>query len=204
AKIRNQAATDAAAAAAAPLPCLQSLPTFHMTPTDDRGGALSSKTAQIDSPLHAFGFCIGTISPSLVDGRFRVSEVCCQSFRVLHGGISALIAEALASIGAHAAAGFRRIAGIQLAINHHRPAALGEHILAEARPVSVGKNIQVWEVRLWKEERPPPAREEEGGEGRKGALVSSARVTVMVLPGNGPPSEAAREASETVRKYSRL
>ncbi|KAE8795987.1 1,4-dihydroxy-2-naphthoyl-CoA thioesterase 1-like [Hordeum vulgare] len=59
-----------------------------------------------------------------------------QPFKVLHSGVTALIAEGLASMGAHMASGYRRIADMQLSINHFRSVAAGDTVLGRIGPDS--------------------------------------------------------------------
>ncbi|KQK13726.1 1,4-dihydroxy-2-naphthoyl-CoA thioesterase 1 [Brachypodium distachyon] len=151
-----------------------------------------TKTEELDAPLHALGFEIDEVSPSRLTGRLLVTPTCCQPFKVLHGGVSALIAEGLASMGAHMASGYRRVAGMQLSINHFRSAALGDTVHAQAVPVHVGRSTQVWEVKLWKMD---PSTE------GKGLQIAEARVTLLC---NLPVPDETKTAGENLRKYSKL
>ncbi|PAN22107.1 hypothetical protein PAHAL_3G514100 [Panicum hallii] len=151
----------------------------------------STKTAELDPVLHSIGFEIEEVSPSQLTGRLPVTARCCQPFKVLHGGVSALVAEGLASMGAHMASDYRRVAGVSLSINHFRSAAVGDVVLARAAPVYVGRSTQVWEVKLWKEDPSAP--------GKKGPQISESRVTLLC---NLPVPERLKNAGDALKKYA--
>lgn len=71
-----------------------------------------------------------------------------QPFGVLHGGMSVLLAESAASIGAtiNCPPGSHAV-GIEINGSHLRPVAEGD-IRATAVPVRVGRRIQVWDIEI--------------------------------------------------------
>ena len=96
-----------------------------------------------------------------------------QPYGILHGGVSALLAESAASFGAALAAGpERNVVGIELNASHLRSVREG-HLTAEATPVRVGRTLQVWRIALTDDE---------------GRAICEARCTLAVL---GAPGGAA-------------
>ena len=71
-----------------------------------------------------------------------------QPYGILHGGVSALLAESAASLGAALAAGpGKGVVGIELNASHLRSLREG-HLTATATPVRVGRTVQVWRIQL--------------------------------------------------------
>jgi 1,4-dihydroxy-2-naphthoyl-CoA hydrolase len=90
-----------------------------------------------------------------------------QPAGMLHGGASVALAETLASWAATFCVdrSKRHCVGIEINANHLRPMADG-FVYGTARPVSLGKTLQVWEVRISNEQE---------------KLVCISRVTMAVL-----------------------
>ena len=102
-----------------------------------------------------------------------------QPYGILHGGVSALLAESAASFGAALAAGPERsVVGIELNASHLRSVRDG-HLTAEATPVRVGRTIQVWRIALADD---------------AGRPVCEARCTLAVLGATGGATGAVETA----------
>ena len=98
-----------------------------------------------------------------------------QPYGILHGGVSALLAESAASFGAALAAGQdRRVVGIELNASHLRALRDG-HLTAEATPIRVGRTVQVWRITL---------RDDEG------RPICDAKCTLAVIDAPGAGTEA--------------
>lgn len=101
------------------------------------------------SGIHALlGVELVEVTAVRVELRIEVGPKVHQPFGLLHGGVSALLAESAASIGgAVAAQEGHTVVGIELNANHVR--SMREGVLtAVATPVSVGRRIQVWSIEL--------------------------------------------------------
>jgi uncharacterized protein (TIGR00369 family) len=136
----------------------------------DDGPILPGMTASIHELLDVEVLEAG---PERVVMRLPVTWKVHQPYGILHGGVSALLAESAASFGAALAAGpGRSVVGIELNASHLRSVRDG-HLIAQATPVRVGRTIQVWAISLTDDE---------------GRDICEARCTLSVL---GAPGGAA-------------
>lgn len=94
-----------------------------------------------------------------VDGRTR------QPMGLMHGGASATLAETLGSIaGLLTLENDQYCVGLELNVSHLRSVTEGK-VTGTARPVKIGRTVQVWETRIIDED---------------GRLASIARLTLLV------------------------
>jgi uncharacterized protein (TIGR00369 family) len=94
-----------------------------------------------------------------------------QPYGILHGGVSALLAEGAASFaGALNVGDDQIVVGTELNCSHLRPMTHGT-LSATATPIRIGRSVQVWGIELTDE---------------KGRLISVARCSLQVLA--APPA----------------
>ncbi|QSB51950.1 PaaI family thioesterase [Leuconostoc falkenbergense] len=94
-----------------------------------------------------------------------VTDKLMQPFGIVHGGINALLAETAASLGANEANDDSQIpVGVDIQVVHLKAVSQG-HLIATATPISVGRTLQVWDVKI--------------RESIKNELTSTATVTLI-------------------------
>jgi 1,4-dihydroxy-2-naphthoyl-CoA hydrolase len=119
-------------------------------------------------------------SPDKVVLRLPVTWKVHQPYGILHGGVSALLAESAASFGASLAAGRdRQVVGIEINASHLRGMKEG-NLTATATPVRVGRTVQVWSIDLTDDDN---------------RAICAARCTLAVIGGPGGADGAAGEST---------
>jgi uncharacterized protein (TIGR00369 family) len=88
------------------------------------------------------------MTPERVVLRVPVGPRVHQPFGILHGGVSALIAESAASMGGILNAPPGKVCvGTEISASHLRSAVTGT-LIAVATPIRKGRTIQVWRIEL--------------------------------------------------------
>lgn len=98
--------------------------------------------------MGVLGIEVVDAQPDRVELRVPVTHRVHQPHGILHGGVSALLAETAASYGGSLSAPpGHQVVGIELNASHLRPMRDGV-LTAVATPVRRGRSVQVWEVAL--------------------------------------------------------
>ena len=101
-----------------------------------------------DSAIGHLGIEFTELGANHLIGRMPVDSRTRQPFGILHGGASVLLAESLVSCAAtFAASPDKACVGMEINANHLRPVTSG-WVTGTARPISLGRRSQVWEVRI--------------------------------------------------------
>ncbi len=115
--------------------------------------------------MEALGIRVTAVEHDALYGTLPVDERTRQPFGFLHGGASVALAETLGSIAANLAAEPGYVAmGLEINANHVKAVRSGL-VTGCARPLQIGRSVQVWDVRLETDQR---------------ELVCAARLTVAV------------------------
>jgi 1,4-dihydroxy-2-naphthoyl-CoA hydrolase len=118
------------------------------------------------------GIEVVSVTPEKVVMRVEVGPKVHQPYGILHGGVSALLAEGAASIGGAVSVGPDQIVvGTELNCSHLRSMSSGT-LTAVATPFRKGRTVQVWGIELRDEQE---------------RLICVARCTLQVLPAPAAP-----------------
>ncbi len=137
--------------------------------SDNIEGILSGRPNVND----VLGIELVSATPDEVVMRVEVGPKVHQPFGILHGGVSALLAEGAASVGGAVSVGPGEIVvGTELNCSHLRSMTDGV-LTAVATPIRKGRRVHVWGIEL-----------RDGNE----RLICVARCTLQVLPAPAPAS----------------
>ncbi len=128
-----------------------------------------------DAGVHlTLGISVVTATPDRVVVSVPVTSTVHQPFGILHGGVSALLAESAASIGGSISVPDGKvIVGTELNCSHLRSMTSGT-LTATATPIRKGRTIQVWGINLTDEQ---------------GRQICVARCSLAVID---PPTSSSR------------
>lgn len=137
-----------------------------------RQPSLEQLNAQRDGSLvEHLGITITELGEDYIRGTMPVDARTRQPFGLLHGGASVALAETLGSIGGNLFLdnSVAMAVGLEISANHVRAVTEG-FVTGTARPLHVGRNTQVWDIRI---------------ENEAGQLTCVSRLTLAVVPRPG-------------------
>ena len=124
------------------------------------------------SMVEHLGMRVTEVGDDYLRGTMPVDARTKQPFGLLHGGASVALAESLGSLaGTMCVDATKEMAvGLDINANHVRAVTAGV-VTGTARPLHVGRNTQVWDIRI---------------ENEDGKLVCISRLTLAIVPRQSP------------------
>lgn len=126
------------------------------------------KPEEIPGVHKTLGIVIEKADPEEMVLSLAVTEMHHQPMGILHGGVSVLLAESAASMGAflNCDAAKEYPVGMEINANHIKSISQGK-IIALGKPLHRGRSSQVWEVKITNEE---------------GQVICVSRCTLSIIP----------------------
>lgn len=138
---------------------------WHTTPS------LEAIAKGVENTIHtALGLVVTGFGDDWIGGMLPVDHRTVQPARILQGGASVVLAEALGSLGASLTIDRAKLraVGLEINANHLRAAREGHGpVQGIARPVHLGRTTQVWQTEIRDAEQ---------------KMVCISRLTVAILP----------------------
>ena len=96
------------------------------------------------------GIVFEHIAPDALVATLPVRDQSAQRLGYLHGGASLALAETVGSLASQMCIDRERFAslGLEINANHVRPVPKGQSVRATARPVHLGRQSHIWEIRI--------------------------------------------------------
>lgn len=118
---------------------------WKFPPSLEAANAFNAGTA-----VDALGIEIVEIGPDYVRGRMPVDARHVQPMRLLHGGVSVVLAESLGSMAANFCLDptERFAVGLDINANHVASVREGGAVVGTAKALHIGGSTQVWEIRI--------------------------------------------------------
>lgn len=127
-------------------------------------------THSVKTVHDTLGIKVEELDPKKVVLSMAVTEHVHQFTRIMHGGVSVVLAESAASIGAALNTDLSQFTpvGVEINANHLRSISRGT-VTAVAIPVHLGAKLMVWQIEI---------------RDHRERLVCVSRCTLMLKPGN--------------------
>jgi uncharacterized protein (TIGR00369 family) len=141
-------------------------------------------------PLHGpyTGISLEKLNKDEVIAVMPITENHTQPMGLLHGGVSVLLAETVASVGSYLSVGPESvILGLEINANHVSPGYVGDTAIARGVPLIIGRRNQVWEIIIRSK--------------ASGKIICISRCTISVVPRaemDAKKSSGEKRATETI------